>query len=443
MLGTTHQGRQLIALKVTEDARDKRDGSRPAVLYSSTQHAREWISAEVNRRLLHHFVDGWRAKDKEIRGLLERTELWFVVVANPDGYQYTFDPSGCGARTSATTTATGRSASATASTRTGTSATTGATTTRAPRPIRRMRPIAVPAPPPSPRPRAMQGLIDRVRPKMHSNIHSFGQWLLYPQGWQVGTLDADNPLYVALGGTDADPAIPGFNPGQSADTLYVTNGETTDYAESSAGTIAYTPELGEGTPGAGFVFPDDEGLIQAEFEKTLPFHMGLARSARRPETPVSPVGIDVEPFYLDQDDIDPQNGQQSLFDFKFAVSYGNPQQVRVLAKRSLGKVTLRYQVNGGRVQQASTSEWNGGEDYGPGNDVYYHVVGGQVTGTRPGDSVKVWFTAAPRGERLLHLPRPVRQRATGPDRRGGGLHRRLAGPAARADRTTSRPTRTR
>ena len=91
VLGTTHQGRQLIALKVTEDARKKRDGSRPAVLYSSNQHAREWISAEVNRRLLHHFVDGWRAKDKEIRGLLERTELWFVVVANPDGYQYSFD----------------------------------------------------------------------------------------------------------------------------------------------------------------------------------------------------------------------------------------------------------------------------------------------------------------------------------------------------------------
>ena len=74
-----------------QGARDKRDGSRPAVLYSSNQHAREWISAEVNRRLLHHFIDGWRAKDKEIRDLLKRTELWFVVVANPDGYQYTFD----------------------------------------------------------------------------------------------------------------------------------------------------------------------------------------------------------------------------------------------------------------------------------------------------------------------------------------------------------------
>ena len=157
----------------------------------------------------------------------------------------------------------------------------------------------------------MQGLIDRIKPKFQSNLHSFGEWLLYPQGWQVGTLDADNPIYVARSAAPTpNPAIPGFNPGQSADTLYVTNGETTDYADTSAGTIAYTPELGEGDPGAGFVFPDDEALVQAEFEKTLAFHLGLARSAARSRrTRSRRSGIDVEPFYLDPDDIDPQNGQ--------------------------------------------------------------------------------------------------------------------------------------
>src|SRR5215203_6747157 len=91
VLGRTHQGRELIALKVTQSARDVPDGSRPAVLYSSNQHAREWISLEVNRRLLHYFVDGWRDSDKQIKSLLKTTELWFVVSANPDGYQYTFD----------------------------------------------------------------------------------------------------------------------------------------------------------------------------------------------------------------------------------------------------------------------------------------------------------------------------------------------------------------
>ncbi len=126
-----------------------------------------------------------------------------------------------------------------------------------------------------PETQALKGLIDRIKPKFQSNLHSFGEWLLYPQGWQVGTLDADYPLYVALGGTDANSAIPGFNPGQSADTLYVTNGETTDYAETSAGTIAYTPELGEGTPGSGFVFPDDEAADPG----------GVREDARLPSRP--------------------------------------------------------------------------------------------------------------------------------------------------------------
>jgi Zinc carboxypeptidase/Immune inhibitor A-like, MAM domain len=392
VLGRTHQGRELIALKVTQGARGQKDGSRPAVLYSSNQHAREWISLEVNRRLLHHFIERWRANDREIRELLGSTELWFVISANPDGYQYTFDHERLWRKNlrdnngdGQTTTGDGVDPNRNFAEHWGYDD-EGSSNDPADETYRG------PSAGSEPETRSLAGLIDRIKPKFQSNFHSFGQWLLYPQGWQIGTLDADNPIYVALGGTDAKPAIPGFNPGQSADTLYVTNGETTDYAETSAGTIAYTPELGEGRPGAGFVFPDDEALIQAEFVKTRAFSLGLARSAQHPADPVSPVGIGVKPFYLDQDDIDPQNGQQSLFDFKFAVSYGDPQEVRVLAKRSLGAVTLRYQVNGGAVQSKPTSEWDGDETYGPGNDVYYHVVRGSVTGTSPGDSVKVWFT---------------------------------------------------
>ncbi|HEX5877470.1 MAG TPA: M14 family zinc carboxypeptidase, partial [Actinomycetota bacterium] len=52
VLGHTGQGREIIAVKLTQGAQEQPDGRRPAVLYSSTQHAREWISTEVNRRLM-------------------------------------------------------------------------------------------------------------------------------------------------------------------------------------------------------------------------------------------------------------------------------------------------------------------------------------------------------------------------------------------------------
>ena len=390
-LGRTHQGRDILAMRLTQGSPGVPDGSRPAVLYSSLQHAREWISGEVNRRLLHHFIDRWRANDPEVKTLLQQTELWFVLVANPDGYQYTFDHERLWRKNLRDNNADGQITvgdgvdpnrnfdSHWAHDNEGSSPEPSSETYRGPSAAS------------EPETRALAGLIDRIKPRFQSNLHSFGNWLLYPQGWKVGALDADNPVYVALAGTDANPAIPGFNPGQSADTLYVTNGETTDYADTSGGTIAFTPELGEGAPGAGFVFPDDEALVQAEFANALPFHLALARSARHPATPDSPVGIQTQPFYLDQNELDPQNGHQSLFDFRFATSHGDPQEVRVLARRSLGAVTVRFQVNGGAARSAPTTAWTGGEDYGPGVGTHYRVVRGAVTGTAPGDEVKVWF----------------------------------------------------
>jgi len=69
---------------------------------------------------------------------------------------------------------------------------------------------------------------------------------------------------------------------------------------------------------------------------------------------------------------------------------GTRRDVTFAGNRSLGAVTLKYQINGGPVQSAPTSEWTGGERFHPAH-VYYHEMRGVVTGTSPGDSVKVWF----------------------------------------------------
>ena len=89
IIGKTVQGKDIVALKVTGDANRTTDGARPAVLYVAAQHGREWITAEMNRRLLHHLIDNYRT-DKTIHSIVDTTELWFVPVANPDGYDFTF-----------------------------------------------------------------------------------------------------------------------------------------------------------------------------------------------------------------------------------------------------------------------------------------------------------------------------------------------------------------
>jgi Zinc carboxypeptidase/Immune inhibitor A-like, MAM domain len=240
-----------------------------------------------------------------------------------------------------------------------------------------------------PETQAIIGLYDRVDFAFHVNWHSAGQWLLYAEGWQTATPTADDPIYFALSGNLDNPAIEDFHPGLSSDVLYVTNGETTDFAHSQRGTLAWTPELSEGCDGCGFVFPDDEALVQAEFVRNLPFALDVAKSASDPDDPVSHLGIETKPFYLKSDDT--YKTGLPLANFTFDVSYGDPQEVRVLAKRALGAVTLKYSINGGPAQSAPTEEWNGGERYGGQTDVYYHIMSGTVTGTSPGNSVKVWF----------------------------------------------------
>ena len=388
-IGTTVQGREMLAVKLTQGARGQADGSRPAVLYSSTQHAREWIANEVNRRLMNWYVDRWRDNDKEVRRLLRTTELWFVLVANPDGYEYTFDVerlwrknlrdnNGDGEITVGDGVDLNRNfPNHFKYDEEGSSSITSSDTYRGPSATS------------EPETQAMKGLLDRIPFAFQVNYHSNGQWLLYAEGWQISTPTADDPIYYALSGNLDEPAIRDFHPGLSSDVLYVTNGETTDYAHAANGTLAWTPELSAGCPNCGFVFPDDEALVQEEFERNLPFALSVAKSAEDPDDPESVLGIETKPFYTKSDD--PYKDGIPGADFEFEYSYGDPQPVQVLAKRSLGAVTLNYRINNGPIHRAPTTEWGGGEKYTPAA-THYHEMRGVVTGTEPGDTVEVWFT---------------------------------------------------
>ena len=170
---------------------------------------------------MHYFIERWRANDKPIRRLLKRTELWFVISANPDGYQYTFDHERLWRKNLRDNNGDGQITVGDGVDPNRNFAEHWGYDNEGSSPDPADETYRGPSAASEPETRAMQGLIDRIEPKFQSNFHSFGEWLLYPQGWQVGTLDADYPIYVATGGTDdadtggtdGNSAIPGFNPG--------------------------------------------------------------------------------------------------------------------------------------------------------------------------------------------------------------------------------------
>ncbi|WP_341997973.1 immune inhibitor A [Microbacterium sp. LWH7-1.2] len=390
VIGKTTQGKDIGAVRLTGGVADQQDGSRPATVYLGAQHAREWITPEMVRRLLDHVATSYDT-DRRITKLVDTTELWFVPVANPDGYDFTFqdgrrlwrknlrDNNGDGA----ITTADGVDLNRNFPTRwgydnEGSSPAPSSDTYRGP------------APASEPETQALDGLFAALTPEFLVNYHSAAELLLHGIGWQVATPSPDDVIYEAMVGDDADPAIPGYDPDLSAE-LYTTNGDTDSHAQEAYGTLGFTPEMGtcesasNSVPGdqweasdceSGFNFPADEGLIQAEFEKNIPFALAVAESAKDPNDPVSVVGRDAEDFRVDS----------------FSVSYGDPQTVAVWAKHDLQKKQMNYRINGGRANVVPVREWQGGERYGDENTDYYGEYRGTVTGARAGDSVEVWFT---------------------------------------------------
>jgi Zinc carboxypeptidase len=407
-IGDTIQGRDIWAVRMTQGARRLPLGRRPAVLYQATAHAREWISTEVGMRLLKWFIAERRAENPEVVNLLETRELWFLPVVNPDGYEYTFtterlwrknlrDNNGDDQITGVDGVDLNRNLPEHWNyDNEGSNSAFSSETYRGTAPASEPETVA-----------DMNLVANMADFRFAISYHSFGQLLLYTQGWQVLTPSADDPIYVALSGTDDDPAIEDFNPGVGAD-LYTTNGEFTDWAHGEEGVLAWTPELSEGCEGQpdcnnGFEFPDDEALIQAEFERNLPFALNVARSADDPDDPASHMALDTAGLYVNEAAIDPWKTNWPTSDLRVQSSYGggSTQPVEVLAKRDIGAVTLNYKINGGTTQPASTSESPNGEVYGGNNayDVYYHYLTGDIPVSQ-GDTVEYWFTGG--GESSEH-----------------------------------------
>ena len=371
--------------------------------------------------------------------MLKQRELWFVIVCNPDGYQYTFQSpdtrlwrKNLHEQNGTPGTQVGDGVDPNRNYRPhfnydneGSSSAISSDTYRGP------------SGGSEPETQAIEGLFNRIDFKLQANYHSFGPWLLYPQGWQIGTPTGDDPIFYALAGNRDNPAIPGFVPGLSSDVLYVTNGEMTDFAYSRRGTISYTPELNEGCTGCGFVFPDNEALVQAEFQKTLAFNLDLAKSAGDPAHPTSHLGITTKPFYLKSDDTYKFGLPEANFTFRY--SYGDPQPVQVLALRSLGAVTAKWKVNGGATHSATTSEWGGGEKYDESTSRWYHVMRGSCHRDERGRQRRGLVRGGRPEEPVLHLPgrKGVDERRARP--RGRGLLGGLAVPASDSGRRPELP----
>ncbi|KAI0140560.1 hypothetical protein GGR57DRAFT_509335 [Xylariaceae sp. FL1272] len=90
-IGQSYEGREITALRVgIQTNEDSPDRLRETILVTGGMHAREWISVSTANYLAWSFIH-LSAGDPMVAKILERFDLVFVPVLNPDGYEYTWE----------------------------------------------------------------------------------------------------------------------------------------------------------------------------------------------------------------------------------------------------------------------------------------------------------------------------------------------------------------
>ncbi len=299
-VGRTFEDRPILAVKIGPRGDSP---ARPNVLFIATHHAREWAATEMALRLIRRLAT---ATDARTDSLVNQRDIWIVPVVNPDGYEFTFttDRLWRKNRRPMAGGAIGVDLNRNHSTNWGLD-----NLGSSPDPPAEI--YRGPSPASEPEVSALQAWHALHPPVISVSYHSYAGLLLIPPGARSGILPGDLDVYRVLAGTNARPAVRDHLPGSMrtfyspspAWMLYPTNGEYTDWASATFGTISISPEVSSGYGPSGyygFEFPDDETLLQQLFTDNLPFALDAIEMARTPSAYLSPsTGLRAERWVLE------------------------------------------------------------------------------------------------------------------------------------------------
>ncbi len=84
-IGTTYEGRDIVLVKISQNVKDA--DKKPALLYTGSIHAREWIGHELALKFIDH-ITKFATIDPILEKSLSESTLYMVPCLNPDGYEY-------------------------------------------------------------------------------------------------------------------------------------------------------------------------------------------------------------------------------------------------------------------------------------------------------------------------------------------------------------------
>ncbi|KAF6801012.1 zinc carboxypeptidase a [Colletotrichum sojae] len=279
--GSSFQGRALTGIHIWGSGGK---GSKPAVIFHGTVHAREWISTmakplQTTEYMAYQLLTQY-ASNSAVKALVDRFDFYITPVANPDGFVYTQTTNRLWRKTRQTqsgSTCVGRDPNRNWPYKW--EVTGGASTNPCSETYKGA------APGDTPEIRGLKAQVDALSAsrgiRFYIDFHSYGQYILWPYGYDcnyVGPGDAALRTMAQRGATGIR-GVSGssYTIGNACRALYATTGDSTDYIHGVAkSTYTYTLELRDrGT--YGFSLPASQ--IQATVRETWAGVLAMLQAA--------------------------------------------------------------------------------------------------------------------------------------------------------------------
>jgi len=263
-IGDSLENRNIYALKISDNVHIDED--EVEVIFLGCHHAREWISVEVPFLIGKYLVENYETSP-EIKNLVDRSEIWIVPLVNPDGLEYSIhfyrywrknrrynwdgtygvDPNrNYGYKWGLDN--------------------VGSSPNTSSEEYRGQAPFS------EPETRAIRDLFAQKEFKLLVSYHSFSRIIMYPWGYTNQPSDKED-LFAQLAGEMASliQSVNGniYEYGPAGSSLYLTNGDTTDWAFGVYGVPSFTIELPPVDQMKGGFF-NAENDIYSIFSENLP-----------------------------------------------------------------------------------------------------------------------------------------------------------------------------
>ncbi|MEA3419914.1 MAG: M14 family zinc carboxypeptidase [Campylobacterota bacterium] len=84
-IGTTYEERDIVLVKISQNVEEADE--KPAMLYTGSIHAREWIGNELALKFIEYVAENQHI-DPELEKSLNEATIYMVPCLNPDGFEY-------------------------------------------------------------------------------------------------------------------------------------------------------------------------------------------------------------------------------------------------------------------------------------------------------------------------------------------------------------------